>query len=315
MGRLERLDRDRETLAKAWLVRLIERSSLSEIAGLATDRIATALPLVVADVLTAAASERPSALPVGAAERVAGLAEVLSGTPAGITRDLGTVQLVVLDALRDEAADLGSEELSDIACGLAEAVAAVQAAACRAARRGEAGERLAGHDRPPDGPVQPGAPPRHTQPRPRPAQALRPPLLAAGARPERPGARQRRSRSLGAGDRVLMQTALAVRRTIRSVDTAARVGGDEMCVLAPEQGAADMANLARRLVEAIRTETALPDEPGMDVAIGVVACPSTATTPSTSWPPPTKRCTAPRRRASRSPWASRRLRSGSSEQR
>ena len=81
------------------------------------------------------------------------------------------------------------------------------------------------------------------------------------------------ARGRSGGDRVLVQTALAVRRTIRSVDTAARTGSDEIFVLAPDQGAEDMTNLARRLVEAIRTETALPDEPGMEVAVGVAACP------------------------------------------
>ncbi|HZI90748.1 MAG TPA: GGDEF domain-containing protein [Thermoleophilaceae bacterium] len=273
MGRLARLGRDRDVLAKAWLVRLIERSSLDEIASLPTDRIAAELPLVIADVLTAAASERPSELPEGAAERVAGLAELRNGTPASITRDLGAVQLVVLDALRDEAADLGAEELADIAAGLAEAVGAVQAAGVKSLAGGQAGEHasratidsLTGlfnlahlHDT----------------------------LSHALALHKRYGhrfsllvldvnglARVNDARGRSAGDRVLVQTALAVRRTIRSVDTAARIGGDEVCVLAPDQGGADMTNLARRLVEAVRTETALPDEPGMEVAVGVVACP------------------------------------------
>ena len=86
-------------------------------------------------------------------------------------------------------------------------------------------------------------------------------------------ARVNDARGHSAGDRVLSQVALAVRRTIRSVDTAARVGGDEICVLAPDQGAADMTNLAQRLAVAVREETALPGEPGMEVALGVVACP------------------------------------------
>ncbi len=43
-GRLARLGGDRDVLAKSWLVRLIERSSLDEIAGLPTDRITVQLP-------------------------------------------------------------------------------------------------------------------------------------------------------------------------------------------------------------------------------------------------------------------------------
>jgi diguanylate cyclase (GGDEF)-like protein len=273
MGRLARLGRDRDILAKAWLVRLIERSSLDEIAGLPTDRIAAELPLVIADVLAAAGSGRPSELPEGAAERVAGLAELRSGTPASIMRDLGAVQRVVLDALRDEAADLDTDELADIAARLAEAVGAVQAAGVESLAGGQTGEQasratidsLTGlfnlahlHDT----------------------------LSHALALHKRYGhrfsllvldvnglARVNDARGRSAGDRVLVQTALAVRHTIRSVDTAARIGDDEVCVLAPDQGAADTTNLARRLVEAVRTETALPDEPGMEVAVGVVACP------------------------------------------
>ena len=39
-----------------------------------------------------------------------------------------------------------------------------------------------------------------------------------------------------AGDRVLMQVAMSLRRSIRTVDTAARIGGDEFCVLAARAG-------------------------------------------------------------------------------
>ena len=273
MGRLARLGRDRDILAKAWLVRLIERSSLDEIASLPTDRIAAELPLLIADVLAAAASERPSQLPDGAAERAAGLAELRSARPAGIAGDLGAVQRVVLDALRDEAADLGTEELADIAAGLAEAVGALQAAGVEGVGGDHAGEEpsratidsLTGlfnlahlHD------VLSHALALHKR------YGHRFSLLVLDVNGL---GRVNDSRGRSAGDRVLVQTALAVRRTIRSVDTAARIGDDEVCVLAPDQGAGDMTNLARRLVEAIRTETALPDEPGMEVSAGVVACP------------------------------------------
>ncbi len=227
---------------------------------------------MIGDVVAAAGSEHPSRLPEGAAERVAGLAQLRNATPAGITRDLGAVQQVVLDALRDEA-DLGAEELAEIAAAIAEAVSAAQAVAV---------ESLAGGGR-----------------RERASRAtidsltglynlahLHDALTQAVALHKRYGhrfsllvldlnglARVNDAHGRSSGDRLLAHTALAVRRTIRSVDTAARIGGDEMCVLAPDQGAADMTNLARRLVEAVRAETALPDEPGMEVAVGVVACP------------------------------------------
>ena len=76
-----------------------------------------------------------------------------------------------------------------------------------------------------------------------------------------------------AGDRVLVQVAMAMRRSIRSVDTAARLGGDEFCVLAPEQDAAKAMLLATRLGSAVRDEVAMPDAPAVSLSIGVAACP------------------------------------------
>ena len=76
-----------------------------------------------------------------------------------------------------------------------------------------------------------------------------------------------------AGDRVLMQVAMALRRAIRTVDTPARLGGDEFCVLAPEQDAKGGALLAERLSVAVREEVATPDEPPVTLSIGVVGCP------------------------------------------
>ena len=37
------------------------------------------------------------------------------------------------------------------------------------------------------------------------------------------------------GDRMLMGVAAAVRATVRTIDTPVRMGGDEFCVLAPQQ--------------------------------------------------------------------------------
>jgi two-component system, cell cycle response regulator len=76
-----------------------------------------------------------------------------------------------------------------------------------------------------------------------------------------------------AGDRVLMQLAMALRRSIRSVDTPARLGGDEFCVLAPQQDSKGAAILAERLAVAVRDEVATPDDPPISLSIGVVGCP------------------------------------------
>jgi diguanylate cyclase (GGDEF)-like protein len=77
-----------------------------------------------------------------------------------------------------------------------------------------------------------------------------------------------------AGDRVLMQVGMALQRSTRSVDLAARLGSDEFCVLAPEQASEAAMTLATRLASAVQDEVALPGEPPVSLAIGVAACPS-----------------------------------------
>ena len=76
-----------------------------------------------------------------------------------------------------------------------------------------------------------------------------------------------------AGDRVLMQVAMSLRRSIRSVDTAARIGGDEFCVLLPQQDLKSAAKLAARLATAVEEEVATPGDPPVTMSIGVAASP------------------------------------------
>jgi diguanylate cyclase (GGDEF)-like protein len=78
-----------------------------------------------------------------------------------------------------------------------------------------------------------------------------------------------------AGDELLIGVADAVRAATRSVDVAARIGGDEFCVLAPHQIASRATVLADRLATAIESvET--PQGAHVGVSIGVVGCPEHA---------------------------------------
>ncbi len=55
----------------------------------------------------------------------------------------------------------------------------------------------------------------------------------------------------GAGDELLCDVAEALTRAVRDQDTVARQGGDEFCVLAPETGPAEAADLVARIKGAI----------------------------------------------------------------
>jgi diguanylate cyclase (GGDEF)-like protein len=66
---------------------------------------------------------------------------------------------------------------------------------------------------------------------------------------------------------------MAITKSIRSVDTAARIGGDEFAVLAPHQDAAHGSQLGERLATAVEGDVATPDVPAVSISIGVVACP------------------------------------------
>ncbi len=278
-GPLARLERAREELAKAWIVRVIGRASLEEIKDLPTDRIAAQLPELISDVLRGAAEgSDPFEMSPEAHERAARLAELRDTrepAAADLTRDVAAIQMVILEALRRDAEELGGEALAHVAERIAESVAAVQAAAVETlvSRRGRELESLANND-----PLTGLSNLRHLH-----AQLKQ--SLGIAKRYEHPFAllvldidglkRVNDAQGHAAGDRVLVQVALAVRRSIRSVDLPARIGGDEFCVLAPDQTAKTAAALAERLAEAVATETAgaVGEDGGVGISIGVVACP------------------------------------------
>jgi diguanylate cyclase (GGDEF)-like protein len=69
-----------------------------------------------------------------------------------------------------------------------------------------------------------------------------------------------------AGDEILRDVAHAVRLAVREHDTVVRLGGDELCVLAPETGAEEAAALTERLRRAVREAVAGLD--GLSVSAG-----------------------------------------------
>ena len=277
-GPLARLDRSREELAKAWLVRLIERASLDEIRDLPTERIARELPDLIGDLLHAVAHDDgdPYELSAAQQQRAGTLAVLRAGREtsiADLSRDLAALQAVLVKALRDELSKTDPEGFADAVERLADATGAVQAAAVEELVRSRSRELES----------QANTDPLTGLYNLRYLQRELAHLLDLHKRYGHPFAallmdvdglkRVNDAHGHQAGDRVLMQLAMALRRSIRTVDTPARLGGDEFCVLAPEQDLKGAQILADRLAAAVREEVVTPDDPPMGISIGVVACP------------------------------------------
>jgi len=275
-GPLARLDRERDELAKAWLVRLIERASLEEIKGLPTDRLADELPELIGDVLTltSESSRDIELLPPGARERATRIADLRGArenVAAELLRDLTAIQVAILGSLAKNPDGLDLEGYADIALRLAEAIGLLQSVAVEGLveRQVNELESLANSD-----PLTGLSNRRYLQDQLRQA-------LGIYKRYETPFAllildvdglkRVNDSKGHQAGDRALVQVATAMRRTLRTTDTAARIGGDEFCVLATNQNAAAAEPLAQRIVDAVDAETG-SDSP-IGISIGVVSCP------------------------------------------
>jgi diguanylate cyclase (GGDEF)-like protein len=278
-GPLARLDRSRDELAKAWLVRLIERASLDEIRELPTERIARELPELIGDIVRQAAEGEgdPYDLPKDEAERAASLATMRGAgrevQAADVARDLAALQSVLIRALRAEIGESDPERFAEAVERLVEAIGAVQAAAMEAhvQTRSRELESQANTDSLTGlGNL-------------RALQRQLGILLDVQKRYRHPFGlllmdvdglkRINDSHGHQAGDRVLMQVAMSLRRSIRSVDTAARIGGDEFCVLLPQQDLKSAAKLAARLATAVEEEVATPDDPPVTISIGVAALP------------------------------------------
>jgi diguanylate cyclase (GGDEF)-like protein/PAS domain S-box-containing protein len=77
------------------------------------------------------------------------------------------------------------------------------------------------------------------------------------------------------GDRALCRLGEILRDCCRSIDTAARHGGDEFALVLPETGMVPATLLARRICELLEKET---EEPTLSVSVGIASYPKDADT-------------------------------------
>lgn len=272
---LARLHETREELAKAWLLRLLQRSSLDEIERLPTDRIARELPPLISDILRSlGAADGTFELDEEGRERAAGLGELRGlegGSATELARDLAALQSVIVAALRRELDDRDPHVFMDAVDRLATAFGTIQAVAIEQllGKRERELERLA-----------------HTDPltglyNVRFLREYMQQLLDLNRRYGHPFSvllldldglkRLNDSRGHAAGDRALVAVADAIRAAIRRVDTPVRIGGDEFCVVAPQQSAARARIVADRIAESVEA-----GDSGVGISIGVASCPQHA---------------------------------------
>ncbi|MEA2439739.1 MAG: hypothetical protein QOH76_1163 [Thermoleophilaceae bacterium] len=276
---IERLDETRGELAKTWLLRVVEQSSLEEIERLPTARIARDLPDLIGEIARAAAEE---ASPAGAAARGVEWAKRLAeltgrgGTiDSQLIRDVAGLQSVMITALHKQVRSLDPAATLRAVERLTELFSSLQADAVEEVLRqrsrelewlGTTDELTGLHNA------------RYLQ------QHMHH-LLGVQRRYGHPFAlllididglkRINDAYGQAAGDRTLVDVATALGETIRDVDTPIRMSDDEFCVLLPQQTATRARVLAERLAAAIESVEG-PASQTLGVAVGIVSCPQHA---------------------------------------
>jgi diguanylate cyclase (GGDEF)-like protein len=273
----KRLDETRGELAKAWLLRVVEQSSLEEIERLPTPRIARDLPDLIGEIARAAGDDvAPAGRGVEWAKRLAELSGRGGTIDSQLIREVAGLQSVMLTALHkqlrtlDPAATLGAvERLTELFSGLqADAVEELLRQRSRELEWLGTTDELTG--------LQDA---RYLQ------QQLHH-LVGVQRRYGHPFALlvvdidglKRINDAYGqtAGDRALVDVANALGEATRAVDTPVRMSDDEFGVLLPQQTATRARTLAERIAAAIEAIEG-PGAQALGVTVGVVSCPQHGT--------------------------------------
>lgn len=272
-AQIARTPREREQLAKDWLLRMIERTPLPEVGDLPVSWIVAEAPPLIADIvaaLTDPAAALDRELEPAERERAAQLARLRDGpgAPEQIPRDLAALQALLIETIRREIPERRPGDFAQAVERLAEVFGSIQGAVASSLVEERSGgarvDELTGLP----GPIQLD-------------EWLR--ILLAEQRRYGHGfsvmlvdvdglglindAYGRES-----GDRLLTAVAGVIRRQVRGVDQAFRLPGSEFCVLCPHQDAASLVPMAERMASLVEGSQAA-EGPRIAVAIGIAACP------------------------------------------
>jgi diguanylate cyclase (GGDEF)-like protein len=268
---LGRLEAAQDDLAKAWLVRIAERTPPSDLGELPVSWIASeGAPLIAEIVRELRNGSDPTEIAPEARRRARELERMRGGAggPAQIPHDLAALQTLLIEALRREVPEREPGSFADSVGRLAEIFGALQSTVAESLVE----ERSGGAQRD-EASGLPGSAQLH--------EWLRI-LVAEYKRYAHPFAlllvdidglgKVNDAFGRDAGDHMVEAVAAAIEREVRSVDQAFRLAEDEFCVLVPHQVASRLEPLADRLTSTVNGWQH-HDGPRMSVTVGVVSCP------------------------------------------
>jgi diguanylate cyclase (GGDEF)-like protein len=261
-----------EELAKAWLLRVIERTPMTEVGDVELELLTNEATPLIAEILdgVAATSSGDVELPDGWETRVRELRRMRRGerAPAEIPRDLAALQAILVEALRR---DIPEREAGDFARSvgrLAEIFGAIQGTVTEGMVRERAGE-----PRRDELTQLPGSAELHEWLRILLAEYRRYAHTFTVALIDIEGlAHINEAYGDEAGDRMVAAVATVIRNQVRTVDRPFRLSADEFCVLSPHSAADRARTMLERIARVIESSLAA-DGPRIAIAAGIASCP------------------------------------------
>lgn len=271
---VENLPGGSQELAKAWLLRLIERTPLSDVSEIEVGLLTTQAAPFIDDILEELGSPPPETGPRLAAdtrERAREFGRLRHGerAPAEIPRDLAALQALLIETLRRDVPERRRGDFARSVEDLAEIFGSIQCELIEGLVRERAGEPKRDELTALPGPAE--------------LNEWLQVLLAEHRRYGHPFAialldveglgRVNEAYGREAGDQMLAAVATVIRNRIRGADRPFRVGDDDFCVLMPHSEASEARQMANRIVRVIEGSQ-IENGPRVAVAIGISSCPS-----------------------------------------